>query len=54
MDRLNDIEPTYERETNYTLDFLNIFLINNWNKLEFKLHDKSTNKNDHIHFYLPK
>ena len=39
------------QETNNTLPFLDILLINVNNKLEFKVHQKSTNKNDHIHFY---
>ena len=54
-DKLNKIEPmidfTYELKTNYTLRFLNIFLMNNNNKLEFQVHHKSTNKNYDIHLY---
>ena len=51
---LNKIEPTidypYELDNNTTLTFLNILLMNN-NKLKFKVHHKSTNKNDHRDFY---
>ena len=54
-DRLNYVEPsikfTYELESNSTLPFLNILLIRNINKLEFKVYHKSNCKNDHIHFY---
>ena len=53
MDKLNKIEPTrsftYELETN-NLTFWNILLMNN-NKIEFKIHLKSTNKNEHMSFY---
>ena len=41
---------TYEHKTNNTLRLLDVFLINNI-KLEFKGSHKSTDKNDHIHFY---
>ena len=54
-DRLNNIEPTidftYEQETTSTFPFLDIFLINDNNKFQFKVDHKSTNKNDYIHFY---
>ena len=54
-DRLNNVEPsikfTYELEYNYTLPFLDILLIRNINKLEFKVYRKPTCKNGHIHFY---
>ena len=54
-DRLNNVEPsikfTYELEYNSTLPFLDILLIRNINKLEFKIYRKSTCKNDHIQFY---
>ena len=54
-DRLNNVEPsikfTYELEYNSTLPFLDILLIRNINKLEFKVYRKPTSKNDHIHFY---
>ena len=54
-DKLNNVEPslkfTYELEYNYTLPFLDILLIRNINKLEFKVYRKPTCKNDHIHFY---
>ena len=43
---------TDELENNNTLPFLDILLINNNNKLEFKVHHKSTDENDHIHFYI--
>ena len=49
MDRLNNIEPII-LENNNNLSFLDILLINNNNKLEFKVHHKSTYKNDHMHF----
>ena len=53
-DRLNNILPTidfiYELKTNNTLLFEDILLINHNNKLEFKVHLKSTNKIFHIHF----
>ena len=42
---------TYELESNNTLPFLNILLIRNINKLEFKVYHKPTSNNDHIHFY---
>ena len=55
-DRLNNVELsikfTYEHESNNTLPFLDILLIRNINKLEFKVYYKPTCKNDHIHFYL--
>ena len=38
-------------EYNCTLPFLDILLIRNINKLEFKVYRKTTCKNDHIHFY---
>ena len=54
-DRLNYVEPsikfTYELEYNSNLHFLNILLIRNINKLEFKVYCKPTCKNDYIHFY---
>ena len=54
-DKLNNVEPslkfTYELEYNCTLPFLDILLIRNINKLEFKVYRKTTCKNDHIHFY---
>ena len=54
-DRLNNVEPsikfTYESEYNSTQPFLDILLIRNINKLEFKVYRKPTWKNDHIHFY---
>ena len=55
-DRLNNVELsikfTYEHESKNTLLFLDILLIRNINKLEFKVYHKPTCKNDHIHFYL--
>ena len=55
MDRLNNTEPTIdftcEQETKNILPFWNILQINNDNKVKFKLHHKSTNKNDYIYFY---
>ena len=42
---------TYELESNNTLPFLDILLIRNINKLEFKVYHKPTSNNDHIHFY---
>ena len=54
-DRLNNVEPfikfTYELESNSTLLFLDILLIRNINKLEFKVYRKSTCKNNLVHFY---
>ena len=54
-DKLNDVEPslkfTHELEYNCTLPFLDILLIRNINKLEFKVYRKTTCINDHIHFY---
>ena len=54
-DKLNNVEPslkfTHELEYNFTLPFLDILLIRNINKLEFKVYRKTTCKNDHIHFY---
>ena len=54
-DRLNSVEPslkfTYELEYNHTLPFLDILLIRNIKKLEFKVYRNPTSKNDHIHFY---
>ena len=54
MNWLNNTDPTIDftdkLETNNTLPLLDILLINN-NKLEFKVHHKSTYKNDYIHFY---
>ena len=53
MNKLNKIEPTkdftYKLETNNNLPILDILLIND-NKFEFKVCNKSTNKNNHIHF----
>ena len=50
--KLNKIELTidftYKLETNNTFPFLDISLIDNNNKLEFKVHHKATNKNYHI------
>ena len=55
IDRLNNVEPsikfTYELESNSTLPFLDILVIRNINKLEFKVYRKPTCKNYHIHFY---
>ena len=54
-DRLNNVEPsiklTFELESNSTLPFLDIILIRNINKQEFKVYHKPTCKNDLIHFY---
>ena len=52
-DKLN-VEPfkfTCELEYIYTLPFLDILLIRNINKLEFKVYRKPTCKNNHIHFH---
>ena len=53
--KLNKVKPsinfTYKFEKNNSLHFLDILLINNNNKLEFKVYDKINNKNDFIHFY---
>ena len=50
-DRLNNVEPsikfTFELEFNSTLPFLDILLIRNINKQEFKVYHKPTCKNDH-------
>ena len=48
---MSNFKFTYELEYNYTLPFLEILLIRNINKLEFKVYRKPTCKNDHIHFY---
>ena len=54
-DRLNNVEPsikfTCELAYNSTLPFLDILLMRNINKLEFKVYRKPTCKNDQIHFY---
>ena len=46
-----NIDFTYEQENNNTVAFLDILLINNNNKLEFKVYYKSSNKHDHMNFY---
>ena len=51
MDRWNNTEPTTDLtfwENHKTFPFLDILLMNNNNKLEFKVCHNSTNKNDHI------
>ena len=54
-DRLNNVGTCvnfiYELESNNTLTFLDILLIRNINKQEFKVYRKPTCKNDHIYFY---
>ena len=45
------IKFTYELEYNNTLPFLDILLIRNINKLEFKVYRKPICKNVLIHFY---
>ena len=54
-EKLNNVELsikfTYELESNSTLHFLDILLIRNINKLEFKIYRKPTYKNDHIRSY---
>ena len=54
-DRLNHVEPsmkfTYELKSNSTLPFMDILLIRNINKQEFKVYCKPISKNDHIYFY---
>ena len=54
--RLNNVEPsvkyTYELESNNTLPFLDILIIRNINKLEYKVYRKPTCKNEHTYFYL--
>ena len=56
-DKLNNVEPSlkfpYELEYNCTLPFLDILLIRNINKLEFKVYRKTTCKNDRIHLFTP-
>ena len=51
MQKLNQVELSfnfsYELKKNNSLPFQDILLINNNNKLEFKI----DNQNDHIHFY---
>ena len=47
-DKLNNVEPSLK--FTYEL-FLDILLLRNINKLEFKVYRKPTCKNDHIHFY---
>ena len=53
-DRLNNVEPsikfTYELENNSTLPYLDISLIRNINKLEFKVYRKPIGKNNSIIF----
>ena len=53
-DRWNNIEPTinftHELGNINTLEFFDILLINVNKELEFKVHRKSTNKNDYTHF----
>ena len=55
VQKLNQVEPsinfTNKFEKNNSLPFLDILLINNNNKLEFKVYHKINNKNDLIHFY---
>ena len=52
-DKLNNtINFTYELENNNTLPFMDILQMNNNNKLELKVHHKSTNKNGHTHVLL--
>ena len=55
-DRLNKIEPTikftHELETNNYLSFLDILLIRNNDKLEFKVYHTPTCKNDHLIFLV--
>ena len=55
LSKLNQVEPSvnfkYELEKNNLLPFLDILLINNNKKLEFKVYHKINNKNDYIHFY---
>ena len=54
-DWLNNVEPsinfTYELEYNSTSHFLDILLIRNIIKLEFKVYRKPACKNDRIHLY---
>ena len=46
-----DKKKNTTEEYNSTLPFLDILLIRNINKLEFKVYLKPTCKNNHIHFY---
>ena len=56
--KLNDIESTikltFKDETNTTLHFLDILLIQENYKLKFKAYRKTTNKNNLINFYSQK
>ena len=55
--KLNQTEPTInfiyelEKKQNNSLPFLNILLINNSNKLKFRVYQKANSKNDYINFY---
>ena len=55
VQKLNQVEPSinfkYKLEKNNSLPLLDILLINNNNKLEFKVSHKINNKNDYIYFY---
>ena len=54
-DKMNNVELfikfTYELESNRTVPYVDILLIRNINKLEFKVYCKPICKNDHIHFH---
>ena len=55
IQKLNQVDPnitfTYEPEKNSSLPYQDILLINNNNKLGFKVYHKINNENDYIHFY---
>ena len=53
--KLNTVEPsikfTHETENNNSIPFLDILIIKSNDNLTFKVHRKTTHKNDYIHFY---
>ena len=55
-EKLNNDEPsinfTYEKESNNTIQFLEILIIKSQNSLTFKVYRKPTNRNDYIHSYF--
>ena len=54
-EKLNNIEPsinfTTEKESNNTIPFLDILIIQPQNSITFKVYCNPTNKNDYIYFY---
>ena len=47
----NSINFTDEKESNTTISFLDILIIESQSSLTFKVSRKPTNKNDYVHFY---